>query len=1257
MEVSVSVFSNNDINSLNIVVDPNGDYNNFIKSEAFGASRSTKCLTCKESYNTCYGHWGRIALPSPIVRPAFVTMLNSIISKLCLHCGLKIPISTIEDEILSSNYILSSVRTTKYRTLLRSLQKTYSSISSGKCRCCGSPAHKFRLISDGTFSNGTYTIDHESILRLVKSIPFHLYPIFTKYTVPLEELFFTESYPIIPIYLRHSLDYYKKDIVVETNLTKKYIDLVSKISSRNTAMIQRCIDELEYNDSIIPGSSLSQPFIGKYNMFRKLINSYSGDYTTRTVLNVNQSSSPDVGYFCKEAYSVMNSRIYLNSYTANLISSLLEQKVITYVCASGRYIKVKTNLKKPIVLEPGDYVELNAEDMIKIKFYPNMISYRQPSLHQGSIVGNIIKYMSYTHTGGNTNTLSTTVLPGNNGDQDGDEFNCRLLSDTLSRYEHEFLIRPRANMITNSVGSLAYGLIQIEILTFIKHLVLYGRDFYKDLLPYRLRDASFDVITPDEIMTARKPNNLIKNISLLSSKRDGFAFFIGIVKRVKSFLGREKLCFMLKEIYESRDFHISMRGQMVEDINKLQNDILRLDNNVTANYITKTLNSMTKKYESSYKTWVNTLDLTTNDYALISFANLKVNPKMLQETLVIQKSERVLDLSEHYLNRPFPIFPSNSLDINAYGVITNSYFFGLKFVDLLHTIYSGRLKVLITAFGTAVPGRVSRDLAKTMEDIVINSHRFAVQYNLIIDPCYNCYKLPLSELYLIPINLDKINSDLDLLQSIPSSTRILTKNSLTNFISSDYKKKIETILFPLDLPFILKNLHTLVATVNNEGKLSKNSLGVKEKLTMISNFSEHVHIDYMFSFGAVNQLLYLILSHYLLPVETLSTNELLYIFSLIDNKYKKSLSVGDPCGIMTALTIGEMITQTVISNFHSVRKGGEDIDIGSESSNVDKINLRSDIEDGIAMITSLSPSASRRLYRMKLYLEYCNLETLGYRIISNNVIQTGVDGSNNNDNNIIRYKIVFSLDRTICDQYNLSSSYIEDIIIMNTNTLSFITRGEVMSYSKGRHIITELIVDIPIAYKPIILLSLRFFSKGSHDNIFNIRDATLIKNPYYPEYLKTKELIMTRSDLKILSMFDTQEMNIQIPVENTFTSFGPINTYNMLLNTYSASPMQLLHYRSLALFQCRYSKPMRIRKFNSSEQPVLSKMSHQSTYLDMQLAALLRDKQRDTISGSILLSQPVRLGTGYYDISMDLSMYYKAKSKKKSYDDKVELII
>jgi hypothetical protein len=54
-------------------------------------------------------------------------------------------------------------------------------------------------------------------------------------------------------------------------------------------------------------------------------------------------------------------------------------------------------------------------------------------------------------------------------------------------------------------------------------------------------------------------------------------------------------------------------------------------------------------------------------------------------------------------------------------------------------------------------------------------------------------------------------------------------------------------------------------------------------------------------------------------------------------------------------------------------------------------------------------------------------------------------------------------------------------------------------------------------------------------------------------------------------------------------------------------------------------------------------MSHQRAYVDMQKAALMREPQDSCIPSSILFSEPIKIGTGYYDTAIDLTGYMHAK--------------
>ena len=1169
MELSISVWSNQYINSLSPI-----EYtvsNNIIKSEVFGATKSNKCLTCKQTLDVCQGHWGRIELPEPIVRPSFKTIINTILGKLCLHCGIKIHITKEEFKILSSTYPFTSIQTREYIQLVARLKK--SSDATTKCRRCGTVPHKLK-ITEGTFSDGTNVVSHSNIYRLMKSIPYSLYPIFTNVNFPLTDLFF-ESYPLSPLYLRFGVEY--NGLVVDSYISKLYQELIAILSSFNTPFIQRIIDELELNDNNAPNSSFGRPFIGKYTLFRSLINSYSGNKTIRNVLNVNTSASPDIGYFCREFYKTLTCKIYMNKYTMKIINNLKGN--IKYAMNAGRFLKIKI----PTMLEPGDFVEVLVENAVTQGMYPNMISYRQPALHKYSLVAQIIKPTVYTPTNGNSSTLSTTVITGMNGDQDGDEFNSRMIESITAQYEHRFIMRPRANMINDSTGSLAYGLIQTEVLQFIKIVARHGREWYKNLLPNCLRDAKFETNTSEEIMASKKSRNLIKNIIQLSSPKDGYLFFYNLVNIVKSRLGREKMAFMTREIVDAQDFILKVRQKKNTDLTIFQEDIIKMNANkipITVNFINERIATMNASYEKEFKSWLESLDILTNDYALISYGNLKVNPKMLSETLLLQRSENIQTPTNYYLNRPSSIYNINSLDLGAYGIITDCLFNGLDFKNLMHTFASARKKIIITSVMTALPGMISRDMCKTMEDMYIHFTKFSVIYRQVIDLSCNIYKLPISQLYIIPVEGRK-----------------------------------RPMLFPLDIPFILDNLHTLYPDKD------KNILTTAKQQELIKTFAYSITERYMYSFGCIH--LYIIEVFNTLPLMT--QRRLEYFFKLLENKYKLYPAIGEPIGVNISTTIGEILTQSSLSNFHTVKKGGEEITLDSDAINFNLIKFSYSKKSHIIQLMCDDVS---KLYSIRRYFEYVSLDDLG------------LDIQYIKSNGKERHITMQVLRNKVTDK-SLFMSDLEDLIANYINEISYIKRCDLelflMKYHIGIKMTVQLINDTTEISSSLVML-LRNICKGS-----------------YSCSMKKDILLIECTSMDFLSQADTTDITIKPSPEITTTFMSPVNSYQSLIDSYSTSGMNWLAYRNLAMFQTRYGFPIGIRKYPTTGQPLISKMSHQRAYLDMQKSAAIREEQLPCVASSILFNEPVKLGTGFFNVSLDVGNYVTAKNIKK--EEKVDTII
>lgn len=1155
--MDISIWPNYNIESLESLNLSNGQIT--VKSNIFGATKDSKCQTCFLPFGACQGHWRKLELPQPIVRPSFTAMLNTLISKLCLHCGLKIPVTEEQEKILQSHYPFIAIQTKEYINVVRSIRT--SSDNATKCKKCGTAPHKLKL-SNGTFTDGSNIVSHETIFRLLNSIPLHYYPLFTNIKFPLTDMFFT-AYPIAPLYIRSGVDF--ENLVIDSEITKRYQDMIAKLSSLNIPAIQRAIDQLEFNESAMPNSSFAKPFLGKYTLFRSLINSYTGDNSVRTVLSVHTTPSPDIGYFCREFYNLVAVKIYYNNYTHHLIESIKSEALYAY--SNGRHLRVKG----PITLQGGDYIEVLARDGNKIGYRPNMISYRQPSLHKPSIIAQTILPRRFTYANGITNTLSIAALPGCNGDQDGDEFNSRMVSTVSSQYEHLMLMRPRMNLINDSTSSLTYGLIQVEVLQFIKLLKRHGRTVYSDLLPHCLRDAEFENINTDEVSATKKTTNLFKNVQQLSSPLDGWRLFVRLIKRVKNSLGREKMAFMLKEIDDARSFIRSMTEKRNNDMEILQRDIIKLSQDglvVTDKLISDMLGAMIKDYEKSFKTWIEKEDILSNDYALITYAGLKVNPKLLMELLLLQRSESIVDISNYYYRRPNAIYPISTLDLNGRGVITGCYFDGLEFKDLCHTFAPAGKKLIITSVMTALPGMISRNMSKTLEDTVIDYMKFVVTYGMVIDTCHNFYKLPTSQLFLIP-----------------------TKNR-------------KQMLFPLDLPFIMKNIHTLMPSNNSPMTLEAQS-------NMIHTFAHHITNQYMYSFGCVHEYLIEVLSELpLLPKEVLQ-----YIHNLIETKYKLYPAVGEPIGVHTATTIGEILTQSSLSNFHSVKKGGDEISLDADAINIGLIQYSRSKVDRVIKIKG-SPD---KLHVQRVRLEAVSLEDLGYELIYQNTKKSRQ----------IDAELKFSLRRKRLDDKYLTVADIEEMIAKQLDTLSYIVSASVETYVMKYHIGVTLKCRVTNeeGYR-LLLISLSSIQKG-----------------YYRCSIVNNTLLIEASDITFLASMDTTDMVISMQPQ--LIEASPMMSHQSLLDNYSVAGISWLPYRTLAMFQTRYGFPIGIRKYDTVGQPVVSKLSHQKAFYDLQKAAAVREPQLSCVPGSILLNQPIKLGSGYFNISQDIGMYLKAETTKK----------
>jgi hypothetical protein len=444
------------------------------------------------------------------------------------------------------------------------------------------------------------------------------------------------------------------------------------------------------------------------------------------------------------------------------------------------------------------------------------------------------------------------------------------------------------------------------------------------------------------------------------------------------------------------------------------------------------------------------------------------------------------------------------------------------------------------------------------------------------------------------------------------SNQVLAKHIIT------YAKyfQMKEISFPLDLPFLITNLHTLCPS--NEKENITESILTKR----IVEFASFIQYHYFYSLGIVDILYTIILISYLSEIKNFKLNQLNYILTLLETKHKLNPVIGYPIGTLTALVIGESMTQSSLSNFHGVKKGGDEIDLTSMDNNMNYMNLNFEPKENIIILSATDPNSIHDLYMIKQRIEYCNLKLLNYQLLSLNKIDKS------------HIQLIIRIDIAQMKSYHLSMTFVEIMIMYNLEELNFIQQCNLISKKYDSYCEFNIQLTMDQKFLPFLLIFIPFFSKGVHSlNKFSIVDIP-----------NGKRLIMV-GETEYLSSVDTSKMHIKIQTEYAY-KYGGLQVFNHLLNSYTESKLALNNFHLLAAFQCRYSKPLKVKKYKNSIQPLTSAITHNNTYYDMQDHALRRQKQLYSINSSILLQSPIKLGTGYYQTYIDITPYLRSKIKE-----------
>lgn len=1226
--VSYNLISNSDVSLNPINIDPNSDYDSLIKSQIFGASTG-RCLTCSSYETHCNGHWGKVQLNVPIIKPAFIKFIEELCSGLCIHCGLKI---LITPEI---NKILVSPGSKEYSKTVRYLREVVETHRHDKCSNCGSHSLKISYNKEyGGFYSNKLPINNTYIYLMFKMIPYHLYPILSPYKIILDDLFWYPFFPIPPIFIRQDLAMFKGKIF-NSMLTHNHVNFVSKISSFMPQLLQKIACEIEKSDEEAPFSNFCQVVTGKSNIIRGMINGVRRDGVTRVVYNFNKSSLLNSAVMSKEYYETMLEAIYVNKFTLKLIQDYhSKSKLVSYYNrASNRLYNIKNSKKIALVLNAGDYVDVPCG--IDLSNKPIVI-FRYPCLHKYSLMA----AMLYPpHGNCRSHTTSSFGSTGMAADQDGDEIQTVHPKDPRSKYEILEQINPNHGLISNVSGAIAYGMIQTEIITFKRlfyetisastlsysalKLKMEPRKQYKfnqiiDLIvqdvlksvpnsePAKSFNYMFGSSNKHEVCYAGTSNTVFKNIMDFKSKFSSVQFFRKVAYLCKFMLDKFGLDFMYGQMVPEYEFFKSCRTDMKQRLNNAESKYNLMDSSDYMKALSTLQSTSCKEFESRYMKYISDKDPLKHYYILGSMAGVKISSTTLINYFVNFRPTHLRDpISDYYLGRYLPIFKYMSKDIRNFGIHTRCLASGLDLIGVFNTAWYAQTNTVLQAVGTAYQGALARHLHKNMEDIVIDNFRFVTYHRMILDTTINIHKLPNDKLYINSILQDDLTSLSDSLSKYDTRCLELYKRVNRFYMSYDRSRLTSKFLFPLDLDFLMRQ---------DLGKPITDDL----KLSRLEQFVKLIHHKYLFGFGSLDNLMFMYL--YFFRRLRLSERILNYVLSIIETKYKRSPSPGTPIGLLASTAIGEDITQNNISNFQLTSKSGDVINQTSTADNINYMYLKRYVTKGI--YSFMTPNTDRqylmKLIKLKGGLEYITLQMLGLK-----TQQTGFD------------TVKLEFDPELCKKHGVSHYIIESIIDRHLAAISLVSSAEITSSD-----IYKLIIKVKLSCSmSCFLMMLPMLSKGLTGNKIQLENSH--------RYLEGKSIdtyklyIMSFTGSIPFIDYDTRELLVDIPIEDYENLAGRSSLFNKLKNVYNLSgDMFPNHFRVLSRFQLRTPTSLRFRKTQDGQVSTISKLAYERQYNDVQDAALMRriESTRD-IESSMFFNQVLPIGTGWYKSYINIGNY------------------
>jgi len=461
-------------------------------------TRGVPCLTCNQAMDTCPGHFGATALPTPFFHPEFMLTVMLIFRSICLCCCKpRLPHSLFGDNIETSKYFLIE------DPRVRLLELSKNSPKRKNCALCYQYLPAVSKINDkfgwtisceGRNDDNTTRV-YEVTATIAHRILCNITPDVAKLlgfdtsdprmTRPEDLIWSVMAIP--PPQLRPLITFDPMNKGQDDTTTSLYNILKSSSALQEATWassednVRKCSDILSFqlramvnNDekkkpcalqrSGRPLVGTKQRLEGKEGRFRGNLMGKRVDFSARTVITPDPNLDLDevgVPYdICKNLTAPECVTIDNIHFLQRLVNAgpheLLGANYVERRLLSGALEKIDLSIKRMyvLVINVGDIVHRHLMDIDYILFN------RQPSLHKMSMMGHRVRPLP-----GGTFRLNQSVTTPYNADFDGDEMNLHASQSIAAHSETIHLMHVPKHIITPQSNRPIISLVQDTLLS------------------------------------------------------------------------------------------------------------------------------------------------------------------------------------------------------------------------------------------------------------------------------------------------------------------------------------------------------------------------------------------------------------------------------------------------------------------------------------------------------------------------------------------------------------------------------------------------------------------------------------------------------------------------------------------------------------------------------------------------------------------------------------------------------------------------